>query len=237
MAEPMNSQPIVNSLPESQRRLVERLVADTKPTKPVPSVLQQLMIWLGFSLVVVVVSLYLIGPQFEIWEKLTDLSSGGFLLLAFTLSALTAWMGIASSMPDHRPHPAPRIIVALCVLFPLQHALFVLRPGQPLPGLGPQYGGWMVLRADRVLVAFPSWVMLGWMASRNASFHPGWTGAWLGVSAFLLGTGTIQTPLRPLGNLPHAGGPPASHAGADLPAYLDWELLVRQVEEVTHYFP
>ncbi len=188
----MNPQSIAHSLPESQRRLVERLVADTKPTKPVPSVLQQWMIWLGFSLVVVVVSLYLIGPQFEIWEKLTDLSSGGFLLLAFTLSALTAWMGIASSMPDHRPHPAPRIIVALCVLFLFSMPfLFFDRDTLSQVWANNMEDGWFCVRTV-VLVAFPSWVMLGWMASRNASFHPGWTGAWLGVSAFLLGTGTIQ---------------------------------------------
>jgi hypothetical protein len=51
--------------------------------------------------------------------------------------------------------------------------------------------GWFCFRTV-VLVAIPSWILLGWMASRNASFHPGWTGAWLGASALLLGAGTIQ---------------------------------------------
>jgi hypothetical protein len=52
-------------------------------------------------------------------------------------------------------------------------------------------GGWFCFRT--VLgVALPTWVLSGWLASRNASFQPGWTGAWLGTSAFLWGTGTIQ---------------------------------------------
>jgi hypothetical protein len=190
------SEPIQNSLnpslSEAQRRLVEKLVADNKPVKPVPSVSQQWVVWLGFALMVVVVSLYLIGPQFEIMERLTEPASVGFLLLAFVLSALTAWMGIASSMPDHRPHPAPRIVAALFVLFLFSMPfIFFDRDTLLQVWANNMEDGWFCVRTV-LLVAFPSWVMLGWMVSRNASFHPGWTGAWLGVSAFLLGTGTIQ---------------------------------------------
>lgn len=39
-------------------------------------------------------------------------------------------------------------------------------------------------------------------------------------------------PLRPLGDLPHAGGPFAAHAGVDLHPDLGGELLVLAVEEV-----
>ncbi len=190
------SEPIQNtlnaSLNEAQRRLVEKLVADNKPVKPVPSVLQQWVVWMGFALVVVAVSLSLIGPQFEIMERLSEPASGGFLLLAFILSALTAWMGIASSMPDHRPHPAPRVIAALFVIFLFSMPfLFFDRDTLSQVWANNMEDGWFCVRTV-VLVAFPSWVMLGWMVSRNASFHSGWTGAWLGASAFLLGTGTIQ---------------------------------------------
>jgi hypothetical protein len=52
--------------------------------------------------------------------------------------------------------------------------------------------GWFCFRTV-FLVAVPSWALLGWIVSRNASFRPGWTGFWLGVSAFLLGTGIIQS--------------------------------------------
>jgi len=188
----LNSQSIAKSLPESQRRLVERLVADNKPVKPVPSVLVQWLIWFFFALLVAGVSLSLIGPQFEIQERLAELSSGGFLLLAFVLSALTAWMGIASSMPDHRPHPLPKVLAALCVLFLFSMPfLYFDRDTLTQVWANNAEDGWFCVRTV-VMVAFPSWVMLGWMVSRNASFHPGWTGAWLGISAFLLGTGTIQ---------------------------------------------
>src|ERR1700679_714126 len=51
---------------------------------------------------------------------------------------------------------------------------------------------WVFCRTG-VIVAISFSVMLASMVPRNASFHPGWTGAWLGISAFLLGTGTIQT--------------------------------------------
>jgi hypothetical protein len=192
MNNPIHHNSILSGLPESQRRLVEKLVAETRPTKPVPSVAQQWLIWLGFSLVVVAISLYLIEPQFEIVERLTDFSSGGFLLLAFTLSAFTAWMGIVSSLPDHRPRPAPRVLAAalIFVLFSMPF-LFFDKDSLSQVWANNMADGWFCVRTV-VLVAFPSWVMLGWMVSRNASFHPGWTGAWLGVSAFLLGTGTIQ---------------------------------------------
>ncbi len=192
MSESMNTHPLTENLPPAQRALVERLAAEARPYRPVPSVGLQWLIWLGFSLLVVMVSLFLIGPQFEIMERLSELSSGGFLALAFVLSAVTAWMGIASSMPDYRPHPAPRVIAALFVLFLFSMPFFFFdRDTLSQVWANNMEDGWFCVRTV-VLVAFPSWVMLGWMVSRNASFHPGWTGAWLGVSAFLLGTGTIQ---------------------------------------------
>ena len=192
MSEPSQTKSVFNRMPEAHRRLVERLVADARPVKPVPSVLQQWLVWLGFALLVVGATLSLIGPQFEIMEKLTDPSSGGFLLLAFALSALMAWMGIASSMPDHNPRLATKLFTAVLLLF-LFSMPFLFFSGDSLSQVWAHNiaDGWFCARTV-LLVAFPSWVMLGWMVSRNASFHPGWTGAWLGASAFLLGAGTIQ---------------------------------------------
>ncbi len=192
MNERIQPNPNLKGLPDFQRRLVERLASEAKPHKPIPSVFQQWLVWFGFALLVVGIALSLIGPQFEIVERLTDLSSGGFLLLAFALSAFMAWMGIASSMPDHRPRPAPRIFACVLVLFLFSMPfLFFEKDNLSQVWALNMTDGWFCVRTV-LLVAFPSWVMLGWMASRNASFHPGWTGAWLGASAFLLGTGTIQ---------------------------------------------
>jgi len=192
MSSPNQTQSMSNRMPEAHRRLVDKLVADARPVKPVPSVLQQWLVWLGFALLVVGATLSMIGPQFEIMERITDPSSGGFLLLAFGLSALTAWMGIASSMPDQNPRLASRIFAAVLLLF-LFSMPFLFFSGDSLSQVWAHNmaDGWFCARTV-LLVAFPSWVMLGWMVSRNASFHPGWTGAWLGASAFLLGAGTIQ---------------------------------------------
>ncbi len=192
MSEPIQPKSDLNGLPESHRRLVEKLAAEAKPLKPAPSVLRQWLVWLTFSLVVVGITLSLIGPQFEIMEKLNDPASGGFLLLAFSLSAFCAWMGIASSKPDYRSRLAPRIFAGVMVLFLFSMPfLFFEKDNLSQVWALNMADGWFCARTV-LLVAFPSWLMLGWMASRNASFHPGWTGAWLGTSAFLLGTGTIQ---------------------------------------------
>ncbi len=180
------------TLSEAQRRLVDQLVADHKPTPPAPSVLRQWLIWLVFSLLAVAITLSLIGPQFEIWERLSEISSGGFLALAFALSAFAAWMGIASSMPNHRAHWAPQAFAGVLTLFLFSMPFIFFQPDSfaQVWALNLE-DGWFCVRTV-ILVALPTWLLLGWMASRNASFHPGWTGAWLGASAFLLGAGTIQ---------------------------------------------
>jgi hypothetical protein len=183
----------LNKLPDIQRRTAEKLLAESKPFKPVPSVLKQWLIWLGLAVLVAGLSLCIIKPQNDILEKLLQLPSGSFMLLLFIGSALAAWNGIASSMPGEEPGPASKgwmvgILIALIAIplffFTSDNLAGVLEHNAE--------SGWFCFRTV-VLVAIPSWVMLAWMVSRNASFHPGWTGAWLGISAFLLGTGTIQT--------------------------------------------
>jgi hypothetical protein len=192
MTKTNQSNPALDRLPEAHRRLVQSLSKDNRAPKPGAGPLQQWLIWMGFALLAVVLTLSLIGPQFELAEKLADLASGGFLLLAFALSSLAAWMGIRSSLPDHQPQLWPRVLVGGLVLF-LFSMPFLYFGKDSLAQVWALNAadGWFCARTV-VLVAFPSWVVLGWMASRNASFRPGWTGAWLGVSAFLLGSGTIQ---------------------------------------------
>lgn len=192
MSQPIQPKPMLQNLPEAQRRLVERLAAENRPKKPAPSVLSQWLVWLAFSLAVSAFTLALIGPQFELVEKLVDPASGGFLLVTFALSAYCAWMGIASSKPDYTPRLGPRLLAAGLVLFLFSMPfLFFDQVGLAQVWTENMADGWFCARTV-VWVAIPSWVLLGWLASRNASFYPGWTGAWLGASAFLLGAGTIQ---------------------------------------------
>ena len=180
------------SLTQAQRKLVAQLVADHRPQKPVPSVTVQWLVWLVFAAGISAFSLSLIGPQFEIWDRLQEPASGGFLGLAFVLSALCARLGIASSMPGQESGRAPRTIALLLVmaLFALPF-LFFGRDSLSDVWTTNWSDGWFCARTV-VLVALPSWILLGFLAARNASFHPGWTGTWLGASSFLLGTGTIQ---------------------------------------------
>lgn len=186
------AQSALRTLPKSHQRLVKRLASQTKPFRPSPSVLRQWLVWLGFAILTVSVALSLIGPQFELPERLADPASGGFLLLAFALAAYMAWVGIASSKPDYRFGVVPWTLVGVLLLFLFSMPfLFFDRDSLSRVWAENIADGWFCARTV-VVVAFPSWVMLGWLASRNAAFRPGWTGAWLGGSAFLLGTGTIQ---------------------------------------------
>jgi hypothetical protein len=192
MTKPNQPKTMAKALPEAHRKLVEQLVGEAQPRKAALPVLQQWLVWLGFALVVVAAALSIIGPQFELVEKLTDPVSGGFLFLAFTLAAYCAWMGIASSKPDYTPAKVPPLVASALVLF-LFSMPFLFFDHDSLSKVWAQNmaDGWFCARTV-VWVAIPSWIMLGWLASRNASFYPGWTGAWLGASAFLLGAGTIQ---------------------------------------------
>jgi hypothetical protein len=193
MKKQTSSQDYLRKLPEIQRRAAERLLAEAKPFKPVPSVLKQWLIWMGLSVLVAGISIAILKPQDGFLNRLLELPSGTFLILLFVGSALAAWNGIASSMPGEEPGPASKLWMTgiLCALVVIP--LFIFTQDN-LKGVldHNDESGWFCFRTV-VLVAIPSWVMLAWMVSRNASFHPGWTGGWLGISAFLLGTGTIQT--------------------------------------------
>ena len=192
MSEKIQTDRYLKKLDPIQRRTAEKLLLDTKPYQPVPSVLFQWLAWMALALVIVVLTILIIKPQQDFLEKLRLLPNAVFMLLVFVGSALAAWGGISSSMPGREPGSVEKSLLIGIVL-----SLFVI----PFLFFTPDTmaevwshsmaSGWFCFRTV-FLVALPSWILLGWMVSRNASFAPAWTGAWLGVSAFLLGTGTIQ---------------------------------------------
>src|ERR1700677_352574 len=121
MKKKTTTQNYIQKLPDIQRRAAEKLLAEAKPFKPVPSVFKQWVIWLGLAVLVASLSLWIIKPQDDILEKLLQLPSGSFMLLLFVGSALAAWNGIASSMPGEEPGPAAKgwmiaILVALIAI-------------------------------------------------------------------------------------------------------------------------
>jgi len=183
----------LQKMPDLQRRMAERLLAETKPFRPVPSVFKQWLLWLVLAALGSGLAVAILKPQEGLWEHMLVLPSGSFLILLFIGSALAAWNGIATSMPGEEPGLAAvtwmigilAALVAIPILFfAPDHLKAVLEHDTST--------GFFCFRTV-VLVAIPSWVMLAWMVSRNAAMKPGLTGLWLGISAFLLGTGAIQT--------------------------------------------
>lgn len=183
----------LKGLPPVQRRAAERLLRQTRPYRPVPSPLLQWAAWLGFAILVVTISLTLLHPQDGIGQVLSRFPSGPFLFLCFLGSGAAAWMGIATSMPGNEPGILSKTLTFLILAALFTMPLFFFEKDSLTAVLSHDMAtGWFCFRTV-FLVAVPSWALLGWLVSRNASFQPGWTGFWLGVSAFLLGTGTIQT--------------------------------------------
>jgi len=184
--------PYLKKLPGNQRRAVEDLLAQNKPFNPAPSVRKQWLVWMLLAALNVGTTLFLIGFQNGLASRLADPASALFLTLTFLASALAAWGGISASMPGDEPGRGQKILTAvlLIALFSMPFFFFA-KDNMAVVWSHNMESGWFCFRTV-LLVALPSWVLLGWLVSRNASFHPAWVGAWLGLSSFLLGTGTIQ---------------------------------------------
>jgi len=182
----------LKKMPDLQRRMTEKLLAETRPLRPVPSVFRQWLLWLVLAGLVSGLAVSILRPQDGLWEKMLVLPNGSFLILLFVGSALAAWNGIASSIPGEGPGPTAMTwmiaILAALVAIPF----FFFTPDHLKAVLEHDMDTGFFCFRTVVLVAIPSWVILAWMASRNASVRPGVSGLWLGISAFLLGTGTVQ---------------------------------------------
>lgn len=183
----------LEKLPDFQRRVAEGLLAQSRPVQPVSSLFRQWLGWLALAVLGVAFSVTVLHPQPELWERLTVFPTGPFLALVFLASAVAAWLGIASSIPGEEPGPALKALMGALLLGLLAIPFFLFTPDHLEDVLDHnRISEWFCFRTV-VVVAAPSWALLGWIAARNASFRPGWTGGWLAVSAFLLGTGSIQT--------------------------------------------
>jgi len=192
MKKNLTYQDYLKKMPDLQRRTAEKLLAETKPLQPSPSVLKQWFLWLALACMGSGLAISILKPQEGLWQQLMILPNGSFLILLFIGSALAAWNGIASSMPGEEPGKVvvTWMIVILAALAAIP--LFFFTPDQLNAVLEHDTATGFFCFRTVVLVAIPSWVILAWMASRNASMRPGLSGFWLGISAFLLGTGTVQ---------------------------------------------
>lgn len=186
------SQPKLKNMAQVHGNLVDRIVSDAPPVRPVSPVINQWLLWFALSLGVMGFFLMNFHLQDNAGKVFSQMPPLAFVLTAFIGAALAAWEAIASSVPGRQTGKAYRIlaflVLAVLVAFPF---VFFYPAGEKFDLVEAFMNGGEC--AQRVsLVGILPWALLGWMLSRNASFHAGWTGAWSGASAFLLGTVTVQ---------------------------------------------
>jgi hypothetical protein len=173
-------------------QLVDRLASGVAPVKRVPSALQQWLLWMVLSLAVMGLFLVMIHVQNNAAQVFRQMPPLGFVLIAFAGAALAAWEAIASSMPGRQPRRSTvafsLAVLAVLVAFPF---VFFYPAGEKFDLVGAFLSGSECAKHVWMVGLLP-WALMGWILSRNASFHPGWTGAWSGASAFLMGTVTVQ---------------------------------------------
>jgi hypothetical protein len=134
-----------------------------------------------------VLALWLMKPAS--WEKSLQPPAVAYLAALFLGAALAAWQAVASSIPGRKTGRAQAVllVVFLAAVLGLPFLLFVPQGEEifeieDILKCGPD-----CFKAIALIGVLP-WILLGWKLSRNAAFSAKWTGAWSGVSAFLLGS-------------------------------------------------
>ncbi len=168
-------------------QLVEQVVADAKPAGMLLRPTAQWFLWLASSLFVMAFFWMRMGIQSNLSQVMSQMPPFLFIFSAFAGAGLAAWEAISSGVPGRQTGKVYRVL-----------AVLVLIALVSIPFLFFAHSGPLVFTGDTGCVEGVSftglipWIFMGWMLSRNASFNPWWTGLWSGVSAFLMGTITIQ---------------------------------------------
>jgi hypothetical protein len=182
----------MKKLSQKHQRLVDQLSSDTKRVKPVPTALTQWLLWLAVSSAIMGVFIWTYHLQAGAGEVFSRMPPVLFILTALTGSALAAWEAIASSVPGSQTARGYRVTALLVLLVLISLPFLFFYPwGQTFDLFGAFMNGMECVQQVSLVGLLP-WVLLAGLISRNASFHPAWTGAWSGASAFLLGTVTVQ---------------------------------------------
>jgi hypothetical protein len=157
------------------RKIVDQIVADAAPARLLIRPWAQWLLWLGSSVIVMACFWMRMGVQNNLSQILQSMPPLAFILTAFAGASLAAWEAIASSV----------LLALFCIPF-----IFFNHPAQ-LDLVKSLQDGMGCAEGVSFSGLIP-WIFIGWMLSRNASFRPIWTGLWSGVSAFLMGTITVQ---------------------------------------------
>ena len=171
--------------------LVGKIVTDSKPAPPVTPALTQWGLWLLSAMVISGVALGMMGM--DPGGSLMALPRGSLYIgLLFAGAGLAAWEAISSSLPGREKGMIRKGISLFLLVSVYAFPFFLLNGGCHSFDPWKEFvEGWACFRAISLLGLVP-WVLLGWWLSKNASFHPFWSGAWSGASAFLLGSLTVQ---------------------------------------------
>jgi hypothetical protein len=176
---------------EFHHQLVEQMVHDVKPAGMLLRPAVQWFLWLGASLLVMALFWMRMGVQPNLSQVMSQMPPFLFIVSAFAGASLAAWAAISSGIPG-RQTGRLYLVLEVLVLTALVSIPFLF-----FTHAGPLQWG-RAFTDDTGCVEGVSfsglipWIFMGWMLSRNASFNPWRTGLWSGVSAFLMGTITIQ---------------------------------------------
>jgi hypothetical protein len=179
--------------------MVEKLVQEAGPVQCVPAASTQWLSWLALSLVAMTAVVLLLHSGAEFWKELIHSGSVFFILLTLGGAALAAWGAILSSLPGRccKTWRLPMALILVC----LAVVLFFFFPlAAPIVDGCVLSEGWDFYLV--FLVGLVPWTVMGFRLSRNAAFHPVITGAWSGLSAFLLATCTLYI-CCPCGSIGH----------------------------------
>lgn len=188
----MKDRSTVKNMGRIHDRVVDRILADHRPDRHIAWAWAQWFLWLGLSVAVIGMVFLMMGLPYDAGLLVENPTMLAFFAAAFAGAALAAWEAIASSIPGRGTRKGYKFISSLAlVLLVLIPFLFFYPVGRDFDLAGSFFGGIGCILRGSMLGVVP-WVALGWMLSRNASFRPAWTGAWAGVSSFLIGTIAVQ---------------------------------------------
>ncbi len=184
--------PPKGGMPTRHQSIVGELTRGLKPVRPVWPAWVQWLVWLAQAVGVTVLALTFLRPQDGLRAVLAETSHSAFLCMTFLASALAAWGAIAVSLPGRSLSPWTKVGVGSLLAGLLAIPLIFFPMAQGTGSFWSELGGCCGCIYIGTAVGLVPWIGMGFLLSRNASFHPAWTGAWAGSSSFLLGTAVIQ---------------------------------------------
>ncbi|SRR5665213_245945 len=172
-------------------QLVEQMVHNAKPAGVLLRPTVQWILWLASSLMVMAFFWMRMGVQPDLSRVMNQMPPLLFIFSAFVGAALAAWEAVSSGIPGRQTGKFYRVLAILVLVALVSIPFLFFAHADSLQWKRALVDDTGCVEGVSFSGLIP-WIFMGWMLSRNASFNPLWTGVWSGVSAFLMGTITIQ---------------------------------------------